>query len=125
MQDTRRSVRTSRTRRSWAALVATSCLAGVACVTPTGEEDVSAPTPWEITPAATIDDGTTYWPGTRWRTALPGQVGMDSAAMATLSRDVRRHKWPTLRSLLVVHHGYVVFNEYQSEEHTSELQSPV
>lgn len=122
MQETRRPARTPRTRRSWAALVATSCLAGAACVTPTGDEDASTPTPWEITPAATVDDGTAYWPGAQWRTAMPGQVGMDSAAMATLSRDVRRHRWPTLRSLLVVHRGYVVFNEYVRGAHPDSLE---
>jgi CubicO group peptidase (beta-lactamase class C family) len=103
-------------------LVATSCLAGAACVTPTGDEDVSTPTPWEIRPAATVDDGTTYWPGAQWRTAMPAQVGMDSAVMATLSRDVRRRRWPTLRSLLVVHHGYVVFNEYVGGAHPDSLE---
>src|SRR6476661_4475411 len=113
MHDTRRSVRTTRTRRAWPTLVVASCLAGAGCVAPTADDgDGSAPTPWEITPAPTVDDGTAYWPGAQWRTALPGQVGMDSSAMATLSRDVRRGRWPTLRSLLVVHHGYVVLNEY-------------
>jgi CubicO group peptidase (beta-lactamase class C family) len=91
-------------------------------VTPTGDEDVSTPTPWEITPAATVDDGTTYWPGAQWRTAMPGQVGMDSAAMAALSRDVRRRRWPTLRSLLVVHRGYVVFNEYVGGAHPDSIE---
>src|SRR6478672_9982287 len=122
MQDTRRSAPTPRTRRSWAALVATGCLAGAACVTPTGDDDVSTPTPWEITPAATVDDGTAYWPGAQWRTAMPGQVGMDSSAMATLSRDVRRGRWPTLRSLLVVHRGYVVLNEYINGGHPDSLE---
>jgi CubicO group peptidase (beta-lactamase class C family) len=32
--------------------------------------------------------------------------------MATLSRDVRLLKWPRMRSLLVVHRGYLVLNEY-------------
>lgn len=87
MQVTRRSARTTRTRRGWPALVAASCLAGAACVPPTANDgDGSAPTPWEITPAPTVDDGTAYWPGAQWRTAMPGQVGMDSSAMATLSR---------------------------------------
>jgi CubicO group peptidase (beta-lactamase class C family) len=84
---------------------------GAACVPPTEPVDVT-PTPWEIQPAASVDDGTAYWPADRWRTALPSQVGMDSASMATLSLDVRRKRWPTMRSLLVVHRGYLVLNEY-------------
>jgi len=106
----------------WPTLVVASCLAGAACVAPTGDEDGSAPTPWEITPATTIDDGTAYWPGAQWRTAMPAQVGMDSAAMATLSRDARRRRWPTLRSLLVVHRGYLVLNEYIRGGHPDSLE---
>jgi CubicO group peptidase (beta-lactamase class C family) len=122
MHDTRQSRRTTRTRRAWPTLVVASCLAGAACVTPTADGDASASTPWEITPATTVDDGTAYWPGAQWRTATPGQVGMDSSAMAALSRDVRRHRWPTLRSLLVVRHGYVVLNEYIRGGHPDSLE---
>lgn len=94
-------------------LAGVSCIAGAACATPTTADDSGPPpTRWEIKPAASVDNGASYWPGAQWRTALPRQVGMDSAALATLSRDVRQRKWPTLRSLLVVHHGYLVFNEY-------------
>jgi CubicO group peptidase (beta-lactamase class C family) len=78
--------------------------------------------PWEITPAPTIDDGASYWPATAWRTALPSQVGMDSFTMAALSRDVRQRKWPTLRSLLVIHRGYLVLNEYVGGADPERLQ---
>jgi CubicO group peptidase (beta-lactamase class C family) len=101
-----------------------ACVAGVlaaACVRTT-EPDLSAPTPWQIQPAATVDDGSDYWPGTQWRTALPAQVGMDSAAMASLSRDVRRRKWPTVRSLLILRRGYLVFNEYVDSTTPQEIQ---
>lgn len=99
--------------RPWRTLAVASCMAGAACATPTADDgDGSTPTPWEITAATTVDDGTAYWPAAQWRTAMPAQVGMDGAAMATLSRDARRGRWPTLRSLLVVHRGYVVLNEY-------------
>ena len=95
------------------------CMA--ACLKST-EPDTSGPTPWEIQPAATVDDGTTYWPAERWRTALPGQVGMDADALATLSRDVRRQRWPGMRSLLIVHGGYLVFNEYVGGATPQQLQ---
>lgn len=98
-----------------------SCIAGVACIRET-EPDLSAPTPWEIQPATTIDDGTTYWPGAQWRTALPAQVAMDSAAMATLARDVRGRRWPTMRSLLILRRGYLVFNEYVDSTTPQQLQ---
>jgi CubicO group peptidase (beta-lactamase class C family) len=93
--------------------VSLACVLGAACVPPTEPVDITAPTPWEIQPAASVDDGTAYWPAAQWRTALPSQVGMDSASMATLSSDVRSKRWPTMRSLLVVHRGYLVFNEYE------------
>ena len=98
-----------------------ACALVTACVQTT-EPELSAPTAWEIQPAAAMDDGTAYWPGTRWRTALPAQAGMDSAAMASLSRDLRARRWPTLRSLLVVRHGYLVFNEYADDATPQALQ---
>jgi CubicO group peptidase (beta-lactamase class C family) len=92
-----------------------------ACSPPTEVDPAAAPTPWEIRPAERVDAGTSYWPGSQWRTALPAQVGMDSARMAALSRDVRKRKWPTLRSLLIVHGGYLVFNEYVAGAHPDSL----
>jgi len=111
MHAVRRRSRLALARRGWPVLAASSCIAIAACRTGT-EVDTSAPTPWEIQPAATVDDGTTYWPAAQWRTALPNQVGMDGDAMAALSRDMQRRRWETLRSLLIVHRGYLVFNEY-------------
>jgi len=88
-----------------------ACALVTSCVQAT-EPALSAPPAWEIQPATALDDGTAYWPGANWRTALPSQVGMDSAAMATLAHDVRSSRWPTLRSLLIVRRGYLVLNEY-------------
>lgn len=105
----------------WSVLVIACSIGVVACIRTT-EPDVSAPTPWEIQPANTVDDGTTYWPAAQWRTALPVQVGMDSAAMTALSHDVRRGRWPTMRSLLVVRRGYLVFNEYVDSTTPQQIQ---
>jgi len=121
MHDRHGTWRIPRTSRSWRTLAVASCIAGVACIRET-EPDLSAPTPWEIQPAATLDDGSAYWPGAQWRTALPAQVGMDSAAMATLSRDVRTRRWPTMRSLLIVRRGYLVFNEYVDSTTPQQIQ---
>jgi CubicO group peptidase (beta-lactamase class C family) len=93
----------------------------IACATPF-EPAPLLPTAWEITAADSLDDGSAYWPQARWRTALPWQVGMDSAAMGDLAADVRRDRYAAMRSLLVVHNGYLVLNEYT---HGAEPQSPV
>ena len=121
MNDRHGPCRIPRTSRAWRTLAVASCIAGVACIRET-EPDLSVPTPWEIQPAATLDDGSTYWPGAQWRTALPAQVGMDSAAMATLSHDVRSGRWPTMRSLLIVRRGYLVFNEYVDSTTPQQIQ---
>jgi CubicO group peptidase (beta-lactamase class C family) len=47
---------------------------------------------------------------------------MDSAAMSTLSHDLRGHQWPTVRRLLIVRHGYLVLNEYLDGATPQELQ---
>jgi CubicO group peptidase (beta-lactamase class C family) len=103
---------------SLARLLAGVASLSVACATPF-EPAPLLPTAWEITAAPKVDDGTTYWPQTRWRTALPGQVGMDSAAIGDLAGKVRRDAYPTMRSLLVVRNGFMVLNEYT---HTAEPQ---
>jgi len=118
----RRSSLFVRAPRWWSLLAIACWMGGTACIRET-EPDLSAPTPWEIQPATAIDDGTSYWPGTQWRTALPAQVQMDSAAMSTLSREVRGHRWPTMRSLLIVRRGYLVFNEYVDEATPQQLQA--
>ena len=105
----------------WSVVAIAWWMGATACIYET-EPDLSAPTPWEIQPSPAIDDGTTYWPGTQWRTALPAQVQMDSAAMATLSRDLRGNRWPTMRSLLIVRRGYLVLNEYLDDATPQELQ---
>jgi len=114
------------TRQSISALWLRGMLAGLvilfgACATPF-EPTPLLPTAWEITAADTVDDGSAYWPRARWRTAMPAQVGMDSAAMAELAASVRRERYPAMRSLLVVRNGYLVLNEYT---HGAEPQSPV
>src|SRR6187401_3214647 len=105
----------------WSVLAVVCWLGGTGCIREL-EPDLAAPTPWEIQPAPSIDDGTSYWPGTQWRTALPAQVQMDSAAMATLSRDLRGNRWPTMRSLLIVRRGYLVLNEYLDDATPQDLQ---
>jgi CubicO group peptidase (beta-lactamase class C family) len=51
-----------------------------------------------------------YWPTAGWRTAPPARVGMDPKVLAVLDTNVAYH--PQLRSLLVVRHGYLVYERY-------------
>ena len=43
--------------------------------------------------------------------------------MSTLSRDLRGHRWPTMRSLLIVRRGYLVLNKYLDDATPQQLQS--
>jgi CubicO group peptidase (beta-lactamase class C family) len=51
-----------------------------------------------------------YWPTAGWRTAQPAEAGMDPKVLAVLDTNVAYH--PQLRSLLVVRHGYLVYERY-------------
>jgi CubicO group peptidase (beta-lactamase class C family) len=52
-----------------------------------------------------------YWPTAGWRTAAPGQQGMDPAVLDELDTKIPK-SYPQLRSLLVVRHGYLVYEHY-------------
>jgi CubicO group peptidase (beta-lactamase class C family) len=51
-----------------------------------------------------------YWPTAGWRTTPPAQVGMDPKTLAKLDTNAAYH--PQLRSLLVIRHGYLVYERY-------------
>jgi CubicO group peptidase (beta-lactamase class C family) len=52
-----------------------------------------------------------YWPTPGWRTAAPDQQGMDPAVLDDLDTMVA-DLYPQVRSLLVVRHGYLVYERY-------------
>jgi CubicO group peptidase (beta-lactamase class C family) len=52
-----------------------------------------------------------YWPTAGWRTAAPADQGMDPAVLGELDRQVPE-QYPQVRSLLVVRHGYLVYERY-------------
>jgi len=52
-----------------------------------------------------------YWPTTGWRTAPPQAEGIDPAVLATIPGNVS-NLHPEVRSVLVVHHGYLVYEHY-------------
>jgi CubicO group peptidase (beta-lactamase class C family) len=52
-----------------------------------------------------------YWPTKGWRTAPPKAEGMDPAVLATIAGNVSS-VYPQVRSVLVVRHGYLVYEHY-------------
>jgi CubicO group peptidase (beta-lactamase class C family) len=52
-----------------------------------------------------------YWPTAGWRTAAPEDQGMDPAVTGELDAKVSG-SYPRVRSLLVVRHGYLVYERY-------------
>jgi CubicO group peptidase (beta-lactamase class C family) len=52
-----------------------------------------------------------YWPTAGWRTAPPQAEGMDPAVLATIPGNVASLH-PEVRSVLVVRHGYLVYERY-------------
>jgi CubicO group peptidase (beta-lactamase class C family) len=52
-----------------------------------------------------------YWPTSGWRTAPPEAEGMDPAVLAAIPGDVSS-VYPEVRSVLVVRHGYLVYERY-------------
>jgi CubicO group peptidase (beta-lactamase class C family) len=52
-----------------------------------------------------------YWPTNGWRTAPPKAEGMDPAVLATIAGSVSS-VYPQVRSVLVVRHGYLVYEHY-------------
>jgi CubicO group peptidase (beta-lactamase class C family) len=95
---------TATTRSRWTRLlvVGLGCVLAAACTSPDRQEATAT------TQAAAIQRD--YWPTAGWRTAPPAEVGMDPKVLAVLDTNVAYH--PQLRSLLVVRHGYLVYERY-------------
>jgi CubicO group peptidase (beta-lactamase class C family) len=53
-----------------------------------------------------------YWPTAGWRTAAPAEQGMDPAVLDDLDTTVPA-SYPQVRSLLVIRHGYLVYERYR------------
>ncbi len=52
-----------------------------------------------------------YWPTDGWRTSTPAEQGMNAETLAGISEYVEENM-PYARSVLVVRHGYIVFEDY-------------
>jgi CubicO group peptidase (beta-lactamase class C family) len=81
------------------------CLLVAACSSPDGRQATATSQP------STGPTQRDYWPTAGWRTAAPDQQGMDPAVLDDLDRQVPE-QYPQVRSLLVVRHGYLVYERY-------------
>ncbi|RPI75069.1 MAG: hypothetical protein EHM45_15790, partial [Desulfobacteraceae bacterium] len=52
-----------------------------------------------------------YWPTADWKESAPEQQGMDSQILAKLKPYIEK-ELPTIRSVLIVRHGYLVYEQY-------------
>ena len=81
------------------------CLLAAACTSP----DSRRSTPTSQRPAGPTQRD--YWPTAGWRTAAPAEQGMDPAVLGELDTKVSG-SYPQVRSLLIVRHGYLVYERY-------------
>ena len=97
---------TATTRCRWTRLLVAGlgCVLAAACTSPDRQEAAAT------SQAAAAPIQRDYWPTAGWRTAPPARVGMDPKVLAVLDTNVAYH--PQLRSLLVMRHGYLVYERY-------------
>jgi CubicO group peptidase (beta-lactamase class C family) len=72
---------------------------GIAGLAMTHAQDSAAPRPRD------------YYPTQRWRNASPASQGMD-ASFGPLMTDTVRQRMTYLRGIMVVRHGYIIFEDY-------------
>ena len=82
-----------------------ACVLAAACTSPVRDE--ATPTS-AASPSPTQRD---YWPTAGWRTAAPDQQGMNPAVLDDLNTVVPNF-YPQVRSVLVIRHGYLVYEGY-------------
>jgi CubicO group peptidase (beta-lactamase class C family) len=79
---------------------------------------LALPMTWTGQASAQLATRRDYWPTADWRTAPPEEYGIDPAALADVDGRVPSET-PDLSALLVVRHGYLVFERYYGG-HTSD-----
>ena len=94
-------------QRRWTRLLAAglACVLAAACTSPVRQD---APPTSAASQSPTQRD---YWPTAGWRTADPDQQGMDPAVLEDLNTAVP-NLYPQVRSVLVIRHGYLVYERY-------------
>ena len=55
--------------------------------------------------------GTSIWPTKEWSTSTPEEQGLDSKMLINADKTIK-DKYPNVYSLLVVRHGYLVYEKY-------------
>jgi CubicO group peptidase (beta-lactamase class C family) len=98
---------TAMTRGRWARLLvaALACALAAGCTGTDGQETTAT------TRASAGPAQRDYWPTAGWRTVAPAEQGMDPAVLDDLDTMVPA-SYPNVRSLLVVRHGYLVYERY-------------
>jgi CubicO group peptidase (beta-lactamase class C family) len=94
--------------RGWTRLLGAllGCLLAAACSSPTDRQPTATSQQASVGPIHRD-----YWPTNGWRTAPPKAEGMDPAVLATIAGSVSS-VYPQVRSVLVVRHGYLVYEHY-------------
>jgi CubicO group peptidase (beta-lactamase class C family) len=98
---------TARLRQRWTRLLAAglACVLAAACTSPVREEATAT------SAASQSPIQRDYWPTAGWRTAAPDQQGIDPAVLDDLDTAVP-DIYPQMRSVLVIRHGYLVYERY-------------
>ena len=93
--------------RRWIRLlvVGLGCVLAAACTSTDSQETTGTSRP------SGVPTERNYWPTAGWRTAAPDQQGMDPAVLDDLDTMVP-DLYPQVRSVLVVRHGYLVYERY-------------
>lgn len=73
----------------------------VACGAPTSGGGIDPP-----------DDGQEYVPGVEWRTAQPGEVGLDANRIAAMRDRVAAGQYGNIQGVLVVRYGFLAVEQY-------------
>jgi CubicO group peptidase (beta-lactamase class C family) len=106
--DPRRCCSAAWLRRDRLRLVA-GALLGVLVVGCSGSGSAELQAPETSTSAVAV--ARDYWPTDGWRTAAPEDHDIDPAALAEVDHEVAS-SYPQVRSVLVVRHGYLVYEHY-------------
>jgi CubicO group peptidase (beta-lactamase class C family) len=92
-------------RGRWGRLVAVGLAGSLIAACSAAGSDRSA------APDASLPAAREYWPTAGWRTATPQSHGIDAAALAKVEQQVAAG-FTEVRSVLVVRHGYLVYEHY-------------